>query len=382
MSGKIAAELPPLPSRSPTDWRDGEPALTELTPAQQALCSIGPDLLAGLTEALADCAAVGSTLVDLSDEQVVERAEDMLVDMLSTAFPGADPPKAVKSLAFERERVGVYVVRVHGIVAVRPFKDLPRLRSAAASHLKQIALEVEFVAGMRLASDGGAHGRLSVGSVHYDTIAALEAREAAIQGKAEPVASLASLVLGLHRSERWNEAVSTALLGSWTEPLLRDTGNSRSAMDRLQTEARTIHKQLTPIWRREVRGSRLLLLDTPMGKDATLYDLVASGLIWEDASPDWPDDARLGALLRALQPEERAVVLARACPGVASWKEAAYLAGATDPVAMGKRICRKVNRLRAHHEAHAAAAVRQQLVRAARDSARLAVGPEPGGRGE
>lgn len=340
-------------------------------------------MLEGLRKGLADLAAARTTLVDLSDEQVVEYSEDVLVDMLSTAFPGADAPKAVKSLAFEKVRVGVYAVRVRGTVAVRPFMDLPNLRSAAASHLKQITLEVEFVAGMRLASDGRAHGNLSVASVHYDTITALKAREAAIQGKVEPVASLASLVLGLHRSERWNEAVSTALMGSWTEPLLSDTGNSRSAMDRLQTEARIIHKQLTPLWRREAGGSRLLLLDTPMGKDTTLYDLVASGLSWEDASPDdRPDDTRLGALLRALQPEERVVMLARACPGVASWKDAALLAGAADPVAMGKRVCRKVNRLKARHKARAAAAVRQQLVRAAHDSARLAGGPESGGRGE
>jgi hypothetical protein len=207
--------------------------------------------------------------------------------------------------------------------------------------------------------------------------------EAAIQGKIEPVASLASLVLGLHRSERWNEAVSTALLGSWTEPLLSDTGNSRSAMDRLQTEVRILHKQLTPLWRREARGSRLLLLDTPMGKDMTLYDLVASDLSWDDALPyDEPDDARLGALLRALRPEERLVILARACPGVASWKEAALLAGAADPVTMGKRVRRKVNRLRALHKARAATAVRQQLVRAACNSTRLTGGPESAGRGE
>jgi hypothetical protein len=383
MSSKIAAQGPPLPRRSGTDLWDGVPALTEPPPVPQARRSISSDVLGRLTKALEDLKAARTTLVDLSDEQLVERAEDVLFDMLSTAFPGADAPKAVKSLAFEKVRVGVYAVRVRGTVAVRPFMDLPNLRSAAASHLKQITLEVEFVAGMRLASDGRAHGNLSVASVHYDTITALKAREAAIQGKVEPVASLASLVLGLHCSERWNEAVSTALLGSWTEPLLSDTGNSRSAMDRLQTEAQIIHKQLTPLWRREAGGSRLLLLDTPTGKDTTLYDLVASSFRWEDASPyDQPDDARLGALLRALQPEERVVMLARACPGVASWKEAALLAGAADPVAMGKRVRRKVNRLRARHKARAAAAVRQQSVRAARDSARLAGGPEWGGRDE
>ncbi|MFF4362939.1 hypothetical protein ACFY1U_35075 [Streptomyces sp. NPDC001351] len=340
-------------------------------------------MLARLAEGLADLAAARTTLVDLSDEQVVECAEDLLLEMLSTAFPGADALKAVKSLAFVKVQVGIYAVRVHGIVAVRPFKDWPSLRSAAASHLKQITLEVEFVAGMRVASDGRAHGDVSVAGVHFDAITALKAREAAIQGKAEPVAKLASLVLGLHRSERWNEAVSTALLGSWTEPLLNDSGSSRSAMDRLETEARIIHKQLAPLWRRETGDSRLLLLDTPTGKDRTLYDLVAGGLSWEDASPyDGPDDARLGALLRALQPEERVVMLARACPGVASWEEAALLAGAADPVAMGKRVGRKINRLRARHKARAAAAVRQQLARVARGSASPAGDPESGGRGE
>ncbi|MFC5803453.1 hypothetical protein [Streptomyces formicae] len=181
MSGKIAAEGPPLPSRSRTDRRDGVQALTESTPAPQTPRSINLDVLVGLLEGLADLAAAKPTLVDLSDEQVVEYAEDVLVDMLSTAFPGADASKAVKSLAFENVGVGVYAVRVHGTVAIRPFKDLPNLRSAAASHLKQITLEVEFVVGMRLASDGRAHGGLSVASVHYDTIAALKAREGLVQ---------------------------------------------------------------------------------------------------------------------------------------------------------------------------------------------------------
>ncbi|WP_372351296.1 hypothetical protein [Streptomyces sp. KL116D] len=333
-------------------------------------------LLAGLEDLVAGRHSPDTALVDLTDEQVVALAESALVDMLATALPGADASKATNSLAFERVRCGVYSVRVHSAVTVRPFEDWPHLRSTVATQLKGIALNVEFVAQMRLASDGRAHGNLEVAAVHYDAIAALQAREAALQGQVEPVAGLASLVLGLHRSERWNEAVSTALLGSWTQPLLSDPGNSRSAMERLKAEARTIHTQLVPLWRRETSGARVLLLDAPAGNGTTLYDLVVSGTAREDTTSfDAADDARLGVLLRALRPEERAVVLARACPGVASWEEAALVAGAADPGAMGRRVRRKVNRIKSRHAARAAAALR-------RGSELRSDRPESGGRGE
>ncbi|MFE2979378.1 hypothetical protein [Streptomyces sp. NPDC059258] len=381
MSGKIPAQGSPPSIRSRADRRNDVPGATELTPDTQAsgldTLKVLERVIEGL-RAMLKCPAVeGTNLVDLSDEQVTAYAEDVLADMLAHAFPGADAPKG-KTLIFQKARVGVYDVRVHGAVVIHPFTDLPCLRPSAASALQRITLQVEFIAEMRLSSSGLARGSFSVAVVHYDTIAALEARKAAIQGEVEPVASLA-LLLGLHSSERWNEAVSTALLGSWTETLLGDIGNSRSAMDRLEEEARIIHQQLTPLWRREASGSRLLLLDAPMGKGGTLHDVVAGGVSPEDALPcDRPDDARLGALLRALKPEERAVVLALTCPGVASWGEAADLAGAADPVAMGKRVRRKVNRLKSLHKARAEAAARQRVSRAAH----AAGSPESGGRGE
>jgi hypothetical protein len=379
MSGKIAVQDTHLPSRRRANRRDGVPALTESD--RQAQRTVLKGVVEALERMRADPAAARTTLVDLSDEQLVEYADSVLADLLATAFPGADAPKA-KTRTFQKVQVGVYDARVHGSLVTRPFKDLPSLRSAAASHLKRITLEVRFVSTMRLTSDGRAHGNFSVESVHHDAIKALGAREAALQGKVEPVASLASLVLGLHSSNRWNEAVSTALLGSWTEPLLGETGDCPAALERLKAEAQVIHTQLAPLWRREARGSRLLLLDAPMGKDRTLYDLVAGCMSREDALPyDHPDDARLGVVLRALQPVERAVALARACPGVASWTEAALLAGAADPVAMGKRVGRKVNRLKARYNARAAAAVRQESVRAAR-STTLTGDPESGERGE
>ncbi|MCQ4208342.1 hypothetical protein [Streptomyces longispororuber] len=386
MSGNTTPHSTAFPARRRTDPLIDVPAPTGPTaePASQASrpqdASVDRDLLkallAGLEDLVAGRNAADTALVDLTDEQVVELAEGALVDLLATALPGADASKATNSLTFERVRCGVYSVRVHSAVTVRPFEDWPHLRSTVATQLKGIALNVEFVAQMRLASDGRAHGNLEVAAVHFDAIAALQAREAALQGQTEPVAGLASLVLGLHRSERWNEALSTALLGSWAQPLLSDTGNSRSAMERLEAEARTIHTQLVPLWRRETSGARVLLLDAPAGNGSTLYDLVVSGAVREDTAPfDAADDARLGVLLRALRPEERAVVLARACPGVASWEEAALVAGAADPGAMGRRVRRKVNRIKARHKARAAAALRQ-------GSERRSDRPEPGGRGE
>ncbi|MEU9337230.1 hypothetical protein AB0D49_29400 [Streptomyces sp. NPDC048290] len=77
-----------------------------------------------------------------------------------------------------------------------------------------------------------------------------------------------------------------------------------------------------------------------------LYDLIAS-------SPDLriaaetarADDARLSALLRALPPADRRVVLAWSRPGVATWTDAAWYAGAADPAATGEQVRRRVRRL-------------------------------------
>ncbi|AZQ32100.1 hypothetical protein EJ357_47765 [Streptomyces cyaneochromogenes] len=108
-----------------------------------------------------------------------------------------------------------------------------------------------------------------------DIVKALEARTAAVTGQQGAMRAFTTDVLGLRWGAQWAEAVSTALLGGWANPLRTGRCLAPTALGVLQAEARVLHLQLTPLWRRRIRGARILLLDTPLGNDFTLYDLVA-----------------------------------------------------------------------------------------------------------
>ncbi|WP_411152190.1 hypothetical protein [Streptomyces sp. A30] len=179
-------------------------------------------------------------------------------------------------------------------------------------------------------------------------VRALEARQAALAGHNNLVDTFATDVLGLARSARWREAVSTALLGDWIEPLFAGQRLDDAAVARLRADARTTHRHLMPLWRRRTRHGRVLLLDTPLSDGLTLHDL-ASGITGTEATPleyD-PEDVRLAALIKALRPAERVAALAWADPNVRSWAEAAQQAGVDDPAAFGERVRRKCRRLAA-----------------------------------
>ncbi|MCX4429610.1 hypothetical protein [Streptomyces mirabilis] len=179
-----------------------------------------------------------------------------------------------------------------------------------------------------------------------DLIRLLNAREAVLENRPWWIHDVASPVLALPKSPRWNEAISTALLGDWTDPLTQKRELTSQAISALRAEARTIHRQLVPIWRRRTRHGRVLSLDADLGDGYCLHDLLA-------AQPGVPaelihstvDDQRLGALLRALSPLERHVVLARAAREGTTWTEAAMVTRADDPKAFGDRVRRKVTRL-------------------------------------
>ncbi|WP_446458725.1 hypothetical protein [Streptomyces rochei] len=178
-----------------------------------------------------------------------------------------------------------------------------------------------------------------------DVIQALSARDAALAGEGSTIRSFTSDVLG--RWSGWHEPVSTALLGNWADSLFDQGRLTPDALIKLTAEAKAIHKQLTPVWRRKTGKERLLLLDTPLGDGLTLYDLIpaqtadGSGLEAVLANP------RLAAILEALSPAERAVMLALGTPGVVTWAEAAMAAGAAEPERQGERVRRKVKRLAA-----------------------------------
>ncbi|MFE4574630.1 hypothetical protein [Streptomyces chartreusis] len=159
--------------------------------------------------------------------------------------------------------------------------------------------------------------------------------------------NVAARVLILPRSPRWREALSTALVGSWCVPLWVDGFLPVTALSSLRAEARAVHRQLVPIWRRRTRHGRVLSLDADLG-GLSLYDLVAAdvGLLAHTAGGVFEDD-RLNRVLRALNPAERAVVFAYAEGEGTTWTEAATVAGVTDPAAFGERVRRKAKRIAA-----------------------------------
>ncbi|MFJ8158443.1 hypothetical protein [Streptomyces sp. NPDC094468] len=176
-----------------------------------------------------------------------------------------------------------------------------------------------------------------------EVIQALSAREAALAGDGPTIHSFTSNVLG--RWSGWNEPVSTALLGDWADPLYDQGHLTPEALDKLKSEASVIHRQLTPVWRRKVNQSRLLLLDTPLGDGLTLYDLVCGQAAVDTGFETGFEDPRLIEILKALSPAERVVTLALAIPGVTTWEEAAMVAGAAEPKLQGPKVRRKVKRL-------------------------------------
>ncbi|MCW8382421.1 hypothetical protein [Streptomyces justiciae] len=160
--------------------------------------------------------------------------------------------------------------------------------------------------------------------------------------------SLAAGSLVLPRSERWNQALSTALLGDWCAPLLTDGFLPATALGALRAEARTVHRHLVPIWRRRTRHGRVLSLDADLGDGLSLYDLVAADVdLLAHTMGGVFEDARLNRLLGALDPAERAVVFAYADGEGATWTEAAAVAGADDAKTFGERVRRKTKRIAA-----------------------------------
>jgi hypothetical protein len=155
-----------------------------------------------------------------------------------------------------------------------------------------------------------------------DLMAALEARADALRNRQDKVENFAARVLGVNRSTRWGEAVSTALMGDWTRSLDEHGRLQPEALGQLRAEARTLHRQLVPLWRRRVRRSRLLLLDAPLGDGLCLYDLVTDRANLSDALLGTAiHDDRLVRIVQHLTPEERLVVVALATGDGTTWTE-------------------------------------------------------------
>ncbi|MEV0604526.1 hypothetical protein AB0I82_35240 [Streptomyces sp. NPDC050315] len=187
---------------------------------------------------------------------------------------------------------------------------------------------------------------------------AFVARDAVLRGDETVVDQFASRVLTLPTGPRWREAISTALLGTWERGTLRRSLCAFGSVAAVREEARLIHRQLTPLWRRRTRHGRVLLLDMPIGDDGmTLYDLaVGSSAVDDLVHGVLPENPRVAAVLAQLRPEEQVVALALAHRLASGWTEAAALTGAADPVALGERVRRKLQRRGAQYTDRAAAA--------------------------
>jgi hypothetical protein len=195
-------------------------------------------------------------------------------------------------------------------------------------------------------------------------IRALQARDAALDGLEAEVDRFASEVLGLWRGGRWREPVTTALLGSWADPL-GDGGLTSAFLTSFKAEVKEVHRALTPLWRRKVSGERLWSLDFSLRDDLTLYDLTEGAPDpYEALTGALPDNPRILAIFNDLTPLEQAVALEWANAQAGSWAGAAAnvimldptLPPAPDPVALGERVRRKLKRLGTQSAARAAAA--------------------------
>ncbi|MEV5523689.1 hypothetical protein AB0N43_24905 [Streptomyces pseudogriseolus] len=174
---------------------------------------------------------------------------------------------------------------------------------------------------------------------------------AALNNQPELVDAFATKILVVPSSARWREAISTAVIGSsWCAGLLSTGHLPATALGALKTEARTLHRQLVPLWRRSARHGRVLSLDADLG-GLSLHDLVSAhtDLLTHTAGGVF-EDQRLNSVLRCLNPAEQQVVFAFAAEEGTTWAEAAAAIGADNPEALGERIRRKARRLAAEHE--------------------------------
>ena len=118
--------------------------------------------------------------------------------------------------------------------------------------------------------------------------------------------------------------MSTALIGSWCDPLWQGGWLPVTALGALKAEARTVHRQLVPVWRRRTRHGRVLSLDAELGDGLSLCDVVATEVdLLAHTTGGIFEDERLNRVLRALDPAEQQVVFAYAEGKSTTWSEAA-----------------------------------------------------------
>ena len=183
--------------------------------------------------------------------------------------------------------------------------------------------------------------------------AALHARAAVLRGDDGPVAWFIRTWLGLRVSPERIEAVSAALLEEgWDAGIPDDPAYLITDLRK-----RTVRqgRVLRPIWKTRVNYRAVGMLDEPVrtsnGGLLTVADLVPGAQPTEDLvlASEW-EEQRLRRVLGRLKPDELRVTNVYAQRSELTWAEAARIAGAADPAAVGERIRRKLKRLGAEDE--------------------------------
>lgn len=174
-------------------------------------------------------------------------------------------------------------------------------------------------------------------------LAALIARNAAIDGDVDQVDAFARTWLGLRRPAAWREAVEMALLGDWVEELTQGVASDSVLAQLLRRQADIEHRHLQPLWERRVRDKHIVLLGQEIGASLTLEDLLADRQTPETrALHGEPISDSIASVLRGLCDTEAAIALQWAYSGD-TWAVAAIAKGM--PAAYGARVWRKLKRL-------------------------------------
>ncbi len=185
-------------------------------------------------------------------------------------------------------------------------------------------------------------------------LAAIRARTAVVHGDYGPVRDFIRTWLDLPVTRRRLEAVSAALLEEgWDTDLTVD--DCETLLADLRRRAARQARVLWPIWETQLNHRPVGMLDQPVSTDATticaIADLIPDPGTTEGLAlaADWGQERVLRQVLSKLKPEERTITEIYAEQSDLTWAQAASVAGAANPSAIGERVRRKLKRLGAEH---------------------------------
>lgn len=185
-------------------------------------------------------------------------------------------------------------------------------------------------------------------------LAALTARNAAIEGDHATVDEFSRIWLGITHPQRWRDSVEMALLGDWVDNLGKGVLGDPAVVNLLRHQSQIEHRRLQPLWERRVNGRRVSLLGQPVGSDLTLLDLLVEHRTPEAEVLYSEQESRIAAVLHRLTPDEAVVAVIWAETPELSWQQAAL--AEQFPETFGERVRCKLKRLGKQYTERAQAA--------------------------